>query len=125
MRYYPSSFEAAQKLCPASISTLKDGWFLGAGRFYSTLLNQSTVPKLSKVLKEDTMKIKINWSSFVIAILLGVIVTLVARDLQGWIGMYDDSIFTNQALYLLGNKMAALPVAFAVGAIISIRKKHT
>ena len=71
------------------------------------------------------MKIKINWSSFVIAILLGVIVTLVARDLQGWIGMYDDSIFTNQALYLLGNKMAALPVAFAVGAIISIRKKHT
>ena len=66
----------------------------------------------------------INWSRFVISILLGIVVTLVARDLQGWIGKYDDSVFTDWALFLLGSKMAALPFALAVGAIISIRKKH-
>lgn len=67
-------------------------------------------------------KYRVNWWALIAIVFAGVIMTFVARDMQGWWGMYNDSSFTNWVLYLLGSWAVALPIAFAVGIVVSVRK---
>lgn len=67
-------------------------------------------------------KYRVNWWALSAIVFAGVIMTFVARNMQGWWGMYNDSSLTSWVLYLLGSWAVALPVAFVVGIAVSVRK---